>query len=82
MSVLEGLQRVAHLGMTRIALETDSTNLEKGLKSNELDRNAKGCLFYQIREIMNQPFIQCVVQACPQSCNKVAGSFCYSWGER
>ena len=60
-STSQALQRVAELGMTRIVLETDATNLEKGLNSDDLDWNAEGGLFRQIRDIMNHSFVQCVV---------------------
>jgi len=74
LAALKSLQRVAHLGMTRIVLETDATNLERGLRSNELDRSLEGGLFRQIRDFIHHSFAQCVVRACPQSCNKVADS--------
>ena len=45
LAALKSLQRVAHLGMTRIVLETDATNLERGLRSNELDRSLEGASF-------------------------------------
>ena len=31
-----------------------------------------GCLFHQIRNFISESFVQCVIQACPRSCNKVA----------
>ena len=62
------------MGMTRIVLDTDATNLEKALNYDELDMSTEGGIFRQIREVMNQPFVQCVVQACPRSCNKVTDS--------
>ena len=74
LAAFKSLQRVAHLGMTRIVLETDATNLERGLRSNELDRSLEGGLFRQIRDFIHHSFAQCVVRACPQSYNKVADS--------
>ena len=60
--------------MTRIVLETDASNLPKGLTSDDLDRSTEGGLFRQIRNFMNQVFDRCVVRVCPRSCNKVADS--------
>lgn len=60
-STSQALQRVAELGMTRIMLETDATNLEKGLNFDDLDRNVEGGLFRQIRDSMNHSIVQCVV---------------------
>ena len=58
LAAFKSLQRVAHL--------------EKGLRSNELDRS--GGLFRQIRDFIHHSFAQCVIWACPRSCNKVADS--------
>ena len=74
LAALNSLQRVAQLGMTRIVLETDASNLHKGLTSDDLDRSTEGGLFRQIRNFMNQVFDRCVVRVCPRSCNKVADS--------
>ena len=73
-AALYSLKRVAHLGMTRIVLETDASNLHKGLNSDELDRSLEGPLFRQIREFIAHNFVHCVVRTCPRSCNKVADS--------
>ena len=70
-AALVSLRRVAELGMSRIVLETDAANLQKGLTSTELDRSVDGCLFRQIRNFISESFVQCVIRACPRSCNKV-----------
>jgi hypothetical protein len=60
--------------MTRIIVETDATNLEKALRPDSTDRSPKGCLFRRIREFKSGSFVQCEVQSCPRSCNKVVDS--------
>ena len=73
-AALYSLKRVAHLVMTRIVLETDASNLHKGLNSDELDRSLEGPLFRQIREFIAHNFVHCVIRTCLRSCNKVADS--------
>jgi len=60
--------------MTRIILETDASNLHKGLTSDELDRSLEGPLFRQIRDFIAHNFVHCMVRTCLRSCNKVADS--------
>ena len=56
LAALNSLQRVAQLGMTRIVLETDASNLHKGLTSDDLDRSTEEGIFRQIRNFMIQVF--------------------------
>ena len=56
LAALNSLQRVAQLGMTRIVLETDASNLHKGLTSDDLDRSTEEGIFRQISNFMMQVF--------------------------
>lgn len=58
--------------MTRIILETDTTELVKGLTSLELDHSVDGSLFKQIRELIRVSFDHCCIRHCPRNCNRVA----------
>ncbi|GJM91393.1 hypothetical protein PR202_ga07757 [Eleusine coracana subsp. coracana] len=66
------LERVASLGMTRIVLETDATNLALALQSEEMDQSSNGALFKHVRAFMNENFAQCKITVCPRTCNKMA----------
>ncbi|TVU00700.1 hypothetical protein EJB05_53858, partial [Eragrostis curvula] len=72
LSALHSLERAAQLGMTRIILETDATELERALTTSELDWHVLGSLFRRIKEIMSSDFVSCHVRSCPRTCNKVA----------
>ena len=72
LAALHSLERVYQLGMARIILETDTTDLVKGLTSEDLDMSVDGGLFIQIREIINNYFDHCEIRHCPRGCNKVA----------
>jgi ribonuclease HI len=49
LAAFHGLSRAAQLGMTRIQLETDASNLGKALTTECLDNSSEGALFRQIR---------------------------------
>jgi hypothetical protein len=71
-AALFALRRVANLGMSRIILETDVTELKMTLTTTTMDLNVDENLFKQIKECMSFYFDQCLIQHCPMSCNKVA----------
>jgi len=72
LAALHAVQRAAQLGMSRIILETDATNLGKALTTKELDRSANGSLFRQIRDLLINDFSFYMISVCPRTCNKVA----------
>lgn len=74
MVVKHCLERAAHLGMTKVILETDAAVLGSALTSDEMDRSLHGCLFRQIRRFMITEFESCIVSVCAKSCNRVADS--------
>ena len=72
LAALYSLERIAHLGMSRIILETDATELVRGLTTTELDHSVDGCLLKQIRDFITSSFDYCIIQHCRRNCNKVA----------
>jgi len=58
--------------MTRIILETDATELVRGLTSEDLDHSVDGILLKQIRDLIESDFVYCEIQYCPRNYNKVA----------
>jgi ribonuclease HI len=72
LAALHSLQRVAQLGMLRIILETDVTELVQGLTSVDLDQSVDGRLLMQIRDFIGLSFNYCDIRHCLRNCNKVA----------
>jgi ribonuclease HI len=68
-AAFKSLERVAHLGMTRIILETDAQVLGDVLRTTTIDQSSNGGLF---RRIMYNEFVSCLVSVVPRSCNSVA----------
>ena len=68
----DSLSRASHIGMTRVQLETDASNLRKALTSECLDNSPEGALFRQIRVMMSNNFVSCSISICPRICNRVA----------
>jgi hypothetical protein len=71
LAALYSLQRVVQLDMSRIILETDATELVRGLTSLDLDQSVDGCLLKQIRDFIGFSFDHCDIWHCPRNCNKV-----------
>ncbi|CAD6336012.1 unnamed protein product [Miscanthus lutarioriparius] len=72
LAALYGLERAEQLGMTRIILETDASNLGKALTTILMDSGPEGALFRQIRFAMARNFVSCSISIRPRSCNRVA----------
>jgi ribonuclease HI len=72
LAAFHGLSRAAQLGMTRIQLETDASNLCKALTTECLDSSPEDALFRQIRVMMANNFVSCSISTCPRTCNRVA----------
>jgi len=68
------LERVEHLGMAWIILETDASNLGKALTTSLMGDGPEGALLRQIQLAMNRNFVSCSISICPQLCNMVADS--------
>jgi hypothetical protein len=58
--------------MSRIILETDATELVRGLTPVDLDQSVDGCLLKQITDFIGFSFDYCDIRHCPRNCNKVA----------
>ena len=71
LAALYSLERAALLGMTRIILETDATELVRGLTSKDLDHSVDGVLLKQIRDLIESDFVYCEIRHCSRNCNKV-----------
>jgi hypothetical protein len=71
-TAFKSLERVAHLGMTRIILETDAQVLGDVLRTTTIDQSSNGGLFRRIRDMMYNEFVSCLVSVVPRSCNSVA----------
>uniref|UniRef100_A0A0A9EE31 RNase H type-1 domain-containing protein n=1 Tax=Arundo donax TaxID=35708 RepID=A0A0A9EE31_ARUDO len=71
MAALQGLNHATWLGMERVILETDASNLAMGLHSNEMDRAELSVLFRETRDRMLTDFSSCDVSVCPRNCNQV-----------
>ena len=61
LAALYSLERAALLGMTRIILETDATELVRGLTSEDLDHSVDGILLKQIRDLIDSEFVYCEI---------------------
>ena len=72
LAALHSLERTTQLGMARIILETDATELVWGLKSEDLDHSVDGILFRQIKDLIDSSFDYCEIRHCPRNCNMVA----------
>ena len=72
LAVLHSVVRVSQLGISRIILETDASDLVRGLTSTDLDQSVDGSLLKQIRDFIDSSFDQCVIRHCSRNCNKVA----------
>jgi ribonuclease HI len=74
LAALYGLERAKQLGMTRIILETDASNLGKALTTSLMDCGPEEALFRRIRLAMARNIVSCSISICPRSCNRVADS--------
>lgn len=72
LATLHSLVRVAQLGMSRIILETDATELVRGLTSVDHDQSLDGNLLKQIRDFIASSFDFFDIRHCLRNFNKVA----------
>ena len=72
LAVLHSLEIVFQLGMSRIIVETDASELVRGLTSYDLDQSVDGSLLKHIRDFIGSSFDYCVIWHCPKNCNKMA----------
>jgi hypothetical protein len=72
LAALHGLERATQLGMARLSLEIDASNLGKALTTTKLDCGPEETLFRQIRATMVRNIVSCSISVCLRSCNRVA----------
>jgi len=59
-------------GISRVIIETDSTNLVSALCSNAFDRAPGGTIFSEARSILMQHFVPVSISSIPRTCNRCA----------
>ena len=69
---LAALQAAMELGISRVALETDSINLVKTLSSNTFDQAPGGVIFRDLRVLLSLHFAYVDLAHVSRSCNKCA----------
>ena len=63
------LKAAMELGISRVALETDSTNLVKALTSNSFDQAPGGIIFREVRVLLSMHFVLVSLAHVPRGCN-------------
>lgn len=58
--------------MARIILETDVTELVRGLTSGDLDHSMDGVFSSKFRDLISASFDYYGIRYCPRNCNRVA----------
>ena len=58
--------------MNRVILEMDAAIIGDALRTTTWDRSPYGCLFRQIRDLMQYEFNVCVIYVCNRSYNQLA----------
>jgi hypothetical protein len=69
---IHALQAAADWGVTKLILETDSTNLVRAMEPLEFDRAPEGVLYRDIRVFIRLHFNSVQLMYCPRGCNNVA----------
>ena len=59
-------------GISRVIIETDSTNLVSALCSNAFDRAPGGTIFSEARSILMQHFVPVSISSISRTCNRCA----------
>lgn len=76
---MAALQHTIQLGMGRVELQTDASNLGDAERGEIFDRSDIGVLVKEAGSLCTLEFIDVKILACPRQCNKVAdslASFC------
>jgi hypothetical protein len=66
------------VGISRIIIETDSSNLAKTLRSEAYDQSPGGVIYHEIRVLLALHFVLVDVCAIPRSYNKCAHELAHS----
>ena len=69
---LAALKAAMELGISRVALETDSTNLVKALTSNSFDQAPGGIIFREVRVLLSMHFVLVSLAHVPRGCSMSA----------
>lgn len=69
---LAALQAAMSRGISRVIVETDSTNLAAALQSKSFDQAPGGVIFQEARELLNSHFVLHGVASISRSCNRCA----------
>jgi ribonuclease HI len=59
-------------GISKVVIESDSTNLIKAMRSTEFDRAHEGIVYRDLRLFMNLSFNYFELSHVPRTCNKLA----------
>ncbi|KAF8652528.1 hypothetical protein HU200_062727 [Digitaria exilis] len=68
----EGQGAAMSRGISRVIVETDSTNLAAALQSKSFDQAPGGVIFQEARELLNSHFVLHGVASISRSCNRCA----------
>jgi ribonuclease HI len=69
---LQGIQKAADLGVSRLILETDASSIVQAVKSMEIDRSTAGGLIWELKDLIASNFFSVDVNHIARSCNSVA----------
>ncbi|RLM64906.1 uncharacterized protein C2845_PM16G21420 [Panicum miliaceum] len=60
------------VGISRVIVETDSTNLLSAIQTAKFDQASGGVIFREIRELLSLHFVAMQFSFVPRSCNRCA----------
>jgi hypothetical protein len=79
---LAALYAAMDIGIWRIILETDSSNLATALRSASFDQSPGGVIYREARDLLDLHFVSGDVCAIPRSCNPCAHELAHSGLDR
>lgn len=78
MTCVKAVEAIQAHGISRIQVETNSSQLREALQSNVLDLEPSGILFMFLRKFLDVHFDRYIVSNVPWSCN-VCPRDCQTW---
>jgi len=69
---LAALEAAMNRGISRVIIETDSTNLVSALRGNAYDQAPGGVIFSEARGVLEMHFDDVIFYAIPRTCNQAA----------
>ena len=69
---LAALEAAMNRGISRVIIETDSTNLVSALRGNAYDQAPGGVIFSEARGVLEMHFDDVIFSAIPRTCNQAA----------